>query len=203
MKKQKMPSGLRSDIPHLNYEKLGNVSPEGSGSGCGKIILIVFGILVVLVLIAISVPPSHVRRGFKIRAKIARVQADLRTIATALETYYVDKKAFPSMIEVDAIPVSELISYVPSYHDEFDAKDPFEKDSKQTYRYLHYKSHELYILLSNGPDEDRDISLRSIRENVDIENKDELVSFLETLTYDPTNGNTSDGDIVRTNHYIP
>lgn len=203
MDKQKIPSGLSSDIPNLRYDKLGSVSPESSGSGCGRIIAIVFGILIVIVLITLAVPPQSVRIGSRVRAKVARVQADLRSIATALETYYVDNNEYPAMTKEGELSLQTLTSPVAYLSDHSYVTDSFSKDSKQMFGYLYDKKQGRYILVSNGPDMDRDITWDLIRENVDLEKTEDLKAFLESLTYDPTNGITSDGDIVRMQRIIP
>lgn len=53
-------------------------------------LLIVVAIIAILAAIAV---PNFLEA--QIRAKVARVRSDLRTVATALETYYVDNNSYP------------------------------------------------------------------------------------------------------------
>jgi len=57
-------------------------------------LLIVIAIIAILALIAI---PNFLEA--QTRSKVARARADLRSIATALETYRIDHNAYPTMIE--------------------------------------------------------------------------------------------------------
>ena len=53
-------------------------------------LLIVIAIIAILALIAV---PNFLEA--QTRAKVARVQADMRSIATTLEAYYVDHNVYP------------------------------------------------------------------------------------------------------------
>src|SRR3989304_928043 len=53
-------------------------------------------IAIILILIAIALPNFL---EAQIRAKVARVEADLRTIVTALETYFIDWGIYPNQSE--------------------------------------------------------------------------------------------------------
>ncbi|MCA9409592.1 MAG: prepilin-type N-terminal cleavage/methylation domain-containing protein, partial [Candidatus Omnitrophica bacterium] len=64
-------------------------------------LLVVIAIILILISIAL---PNFLEA--QLRAKVARVTADLRTITTALETYYIDWGTYPDDSE-----------------DEFDADD--------------------------------------------------------------------------------
>ena len=63
-------------------------------------LLIVVGIIAILAAIAV---PNFLEA--QIRAKVARSRADMRTVATALESYAVSENHLPPMIgEINGIP---------------------------------------------------------------------------------------------------
>ncbi len=89
-------------------------------------LLIVVAIIAILAAIAI---PNFL--AAQVRAKVSRSKAEMRTLGTALESYYVDNNAYPryywwglrptTPTSVRFIPLTTPIAYISSYP----AKDPF------------------------------------------------------------------------------
>lgn len=125
-------------------------------------------------------------------AKISRTRSDLRSINSAIVTYCLDNNRYPSMQKDKGIPLKELNLSKSSI-----AKDPFGNSKNKEYSYFLYRNAELCILLGNGPDKDRDLNLKLIKDNVDTSKTEDLEEFLIDYTYDPTNGLKSSGDILR------
>lgn len=162
-------------------------------------------ILAVLVLAALY---SHSQRPKKIRYKVAEVNADLRSVATALAHYEIEAKAFPPSAPMDVIvhegpgghaskQALNLLSAPKSYIRSIPA-DRFAKNKEQTIGYYHFDPnidsalHEkgyAYIIWSVGPD--RVSNVRSF--------EDATGEMLGNMIYDATNGHLSSGDIIRSN----
>lgn len=149
-------------------------------------LLIVVAIIAMLALIAV---PNFLEA--QTRAKVARVEADMRSMAVALEAYHVDNNDYPPSAnppswepDTQTWRLTTPIAYMTSV-----PLDPF------VYRpvdiplggpfgifgpYVHYVDQavldQFWLLFSYGPDGD--------------------LEFQE-LHYDPTNGTVSDGDIYR------
>ncbi|NQU44225.1 hypothetical protein HQ520_13125 [bacterium] len=133
------------------------------------------------------------------RAQGSRAQSDMRSLATALESYSIDNKSYPAPeryadwevggyhgpygrgLSVLSTPVS-YISEIP--------EDPF-SPAGSPYLYHYWKGNG-WILLSLGPDQDLDVN--PVRDYV-VGSREQPLLF--NKTFDPTNGATSDGDIWR------
>lgn len=111
---------------------------------------------------AIAIPNFIEAQG---RSKVSRVQAELRSINTGLESYFVDWNKYPQRLEQMTTPIAYITTIF---------NDPF--NTSDTYRYLLDSGKNSWKLYSVGPDK--------------IDNEGEI-------TYDPTNGSVSEGDIVR------
>ncbi len=102
--------------------------------------------------------------GVRTKAKVTRAFADMANIGTALEMYYVDKDAYPEVLEVTAgktaLMDGDYISSIPD--DPFDDPDV----AGTSYRYYSNKgigdpaltSATLWLLVSNGPDTELDVN---------------------------------------------
>lgn len=159
------------------------------------------------------------------RSKTARVRGDQRTLTIALETYYLDHNVYPTASLERAqnafgsslrdkknalrkIPTFRVspdgkfatlttpVSYVSSYF-----ADPFTPVKGATFAYwnpadLPTTHGTGYILWSPGPDGDYDVTIDNVARIYDptraVPNP-EMVG----LTYDPSNGAKSNGDIYR------
>lgn len=159
--------------------------------------------------------------------RVARVQSDLRSLATAIESYYVDNMTYPPSdwqdnVDGAAAPLdwprtstfrsgaglSTLTTPV-AYIAEFPA-DPFASASGVTYRYLFRRAPQwIWIAGSFGPDRDQDVG-------GDLQWQGTIPVFSSanpvppemlaggeprlpgsSYTFDPTNGIISEGDIWR------
>jgi len=152
------------------------------------------------------------------RERVSRVKADLRSMATAIESYYVDTDAYPAWSAVAVNSESQIpsfvgsspsdslighlttpISYVSNYF-----PDPYTRPNDRSYAYWQIDSHDAeghefngWIAWSPGPDEDYDLTLQNIAQAYDPAAKVPN-NYLLQITYDPTNGEMSNGDLYRT-----
>ena len=149
---------------------------RGESFGAGNVIALalLFGIPVVMVpvigiLAAIAIPNFLEAQT---RANVARSKAELRDLAVAVETYYVENKAYPSE---DQFP-SALTTPVP--YTSVSLTDPFSPTQTDSYHYRLESTAEgpRWTMWGVGPDQ--------VNDNAAIE-------------YDSTNGTTSRGDVIR------
>ncbi len=159
-------------------------------------LLIVVAIIGILAAIAV---PNFLNA--QIRAKVSRVEADSRTLATALESYHLEFGNYPvahlldqkiasgsaiSRFSALTTPIS-FISFYPA--------DPFGKKKEgtgfhtETYDYYDWTSAKL---ANNAPQSTRGARWRIASAGPD---KIQMVGF--SVDYDPSNGVLSLGDIVR------
>lgn len=203
-------------------------------------LLIVVAIIAILAAIAV---PNFLEA--QTRSKVSRVRADQRSLATAIEAYYVDNNSYPAatsasqaptVTSADNIPsivtgapirntptfqtragtqllstLTTPISYITSYF-----PDPFADSRSATFRYgLAGSSAQPlagWLIWSFGPDTDEAISASSIAGDTFIGYVSGSGRVLDTvyspdlnipsntliqITYDPTNGTTSNGDVWR------
>ena len=85
-------------------------------------------------------PGPDAEIGQLILNKVKQVDGDLRALATAVESYFVDYNAYPPNLNVLTTP----IAYIPKV-----MKDPFKPDADLGYKKLGDKD---WILWSVGPD---------------------------------------------------
>jgi type II secretion system protein G len=211
-------------------------------------LLIVVAIIAILAAIAV---PNFLEA--QTRSKVSRVKADLRSLATALEAYYIDNNTYPAQASsmspgANALPdvpttppsarfmptfriklngtdnlmtLTTPVAYITSYF-----ADPF-SDSKGAI--FNYSMNDAspgsagisgpgWILWSYGPDTDEKIANGGSGNTggsidvIDGTSNDEPPVVAETMynpsiagvseglssvTYDPTNGTTSNGDVYR------
>jgi hypothetical protein len=148
-----------------------------------------------------------------IRSAVSRVQSDMRSLATAVEAYCVDTGAYPSWTaepgkrlafrsdaplpsfrryeEGGAMSLTTPVSFITRY-----PSDPFHKDGEdRTFSY--YAPDDLgWILLSAGPNCVFDVDFETLKKVYDPARENPTPELL-ALTYDPTNGAVSAGDIWR------
>jgi len=163
-------------------------------------LLIVVAIIGILAAIAI---PNFLQA--QTRAKVSRAEAEMATLATALEMYHVDNNDYPlgpspfstESGDVETWRLTTPIAFIsqipmdvfykpqmPSTRGDFDLFGPYlhyiyEPSSPNTQRSLT----ELWVLLSYGPDQD---TLDYTQSNPP-----------RPIFYDPTNGVVSNGDLYR------
>ncbi|MCE5228839.1 hypothetical protein LLG95_04485 [bacterium] len=155
------------------------------------------------------------------RSKVSRVQSDLRALSLAIETYYVEHRAYPAwavgndgenhllsernpsygvptfMIRSAERPklatLTTPVAYMPAYpQDQFPPDWQYRIRTAYAYR-VGGKYGEGFILYSPGPDLVYDIVPE---EDYDPAQRAPSVSLINK-TYDPTNGIKSRGDIYR------
>ncbi len=130
---------------------------------------------------------------------VARAEADLRTLATALEMFLIDNNQYPVPQDGNTIDKAEIkygdtrvitLTSPVRYIREL-PKDPFSAKN-ETYRY-NSNGKDWWILASDGPDG---------KPSLDLKKYDSTQNFgqeeLKEYTYHPSNGVTSSGDLFRT-----
>lgn len=167
-----------------------------------------------------ATPPSNLNPT-QTHNSVRRVQADLRTMATALESYFIDHNAYPPHIAGtdphaaghgnplfsnvtslragiwEASQAYTLTTPVAYLRDHFpDAFNPPSGDIAPTFAY--WSNVVGWILWSPGPDGDFDITTKAIEGEM-IYNPfiTQPSSVLIPFYFDPTNGLNSSGDIFR------
>ena len=151
-------------------------------------LLIVMAVIAILAAIAV---PNFLEA--QVRSKVSRVKSDHRSMATAIESYYVDNNAYP----VNA----EILWQGPVKYMSSPFSDPYADVRGTTFRYKSgdeavriareagflpegYSMHpdSFWLVYSIGPD---------------------TTDNGGTLIYDPTNGTISPGDIIRIKNGVP
>jgi type II secretory pathway pseudopilin PulG len=166
-------------------------------------LLIVVAIIAILAAIAI---PNLLEA--QVRARVARVKSDIRTIAVGLEAYAVDQTAYPYFDPnynhsylCDVPMLTTPIAYLSSLPHETFRPPNIENPRQRYYRYypLEYwaevfpdvrKLSWTWVVMSNAPDLDID---------VDEDGAVDVLGGGYSVIYDPTNGSVSEGDIWATN----
>ena len=152
--------------------------------------------------------------GPPLGGRVSRVKGELQSLATALEYYYIDNNAYP-LPDYDndgnqILPkaLSTPVAFITSrFH------DPFNHRGKGFYGYgIHNStsndSSDGWILTSYGPDKVDGNSSAAGGTKMDFTKawSDKTLGFsleVSGLTYDPTNGILSSGDIWRRGPYEP
>lgn len=179
-------------------------------------LLIVVAIVAVLAAIAI---PNMLEA--QIRSKVARMKADMRAIATAVESYFTDHNHYPPHRHADGSEIAypdryarltSPIAYMTSIPEtEVFFTKPIEgqggslnwvswtnfADFPPTHALAPHAERHRYMIRSRGPD--------SVNEPNEVRNAffDGGIAAAPTMLYDATNGTVSQGDIVRTHAVIP
>jgi type II secretory pathway pseudopilin PulG len=150
------------------------------------------------------------------RAKYARARSEIRNLAVCLETYYIDHNTYPPATTENGelLPLNEDGSavssgYVPwmlttpiSYMTSLPV-DQFHEKEDGTNALYRYATNGLacWIVASHGPDKDADVELADYP--APNRGKCQWKSFVshfgvgDAIEFDPTNGSTSSGDIMR------
>jgi type II secretory pathway pseudopilin PulG len=183
-------------------------------------LLIVVAIIAILAAIAV---PNFLEA--QVRAKVTRARADMRTLATAIETYAVDYGRYPDIF-LRMRALTTPVAYITSVpRDPFRVQQPTDQSRFWRlgfYRYgaMPIETPSRFALASVGPDTDIDTYLNFTPDNDNTDNWESDNSalrfypgyspelFSETgvlvnsavyryVAYDPTNGSVSDGDVFR------
>jgi len=140
-------------------------------------LLIVVAIIAILALIAV---PNFLEA--QTRSKVARMESDMRMLATAMESYHVDWGCYPRnppsgtcVIAPNGLPeLTTPVAYITSFPTDIFR---FENGAYRVIQYGTCTSGQTYwYMWSIGPDK---------------------VNQYATILYDPTNGTVSAGDIKR------
>lgn len=172
-------------------------------------LLVVVAIISILAAIAL---PNFLEA--QTRSKVSRAMADLHAAATALEAYAADHNGVypPDHPRTDldgflaAVQISTPVAYLTSIRSMI---DPFRRDfdltpndADETYRYWDLKDRlkatPWATSLANGFAANGNWILSSAGPNKEDDYPTLGDHHFETITYDPTNGSTSRGDIFRT-----
>lgn len=163
-------------------------------------LLIVVAIIAILAAIAV---PNFLEA--QTRSKVSRAASEMRTLAAALESYWVEHSKYPMdtrYIAPDSSgndftfwmhPIWSLstpVAYITSF-----PKDPFWKGGPD----LYYQFGSVpcgWIVASCGPDGDS-LERGDIKERFHYPQPTFDLMFLAAVTYDPSNGTVSEGDVVR------
>jgi len=176
-------------------------------------LLIVVAIIAILAAIAV---PNFLEA--QVRSKVSRARADLRSIATALESYAVDNKHYipDGYNSIPPFSINGYINYLlttpiayittAKFYDPFMEQKSGLGEGDQLYRYYNIKWRYLeqlgnsslyseyaeifgsWVLYCSGPDQ--------IMGPFGAETKFGP-KWACTVVYDPTNGTVSDGDVIR------
>lgn len=104
-------------------------------------------IVVIAILVGVLLPQF---RGTQDEAAIQRARSELRTLATALESYYLhNSNAFPSALSSLTSATPKIVNAIPD--------DPFRSGSND-YSYYRSSNSNYYVVFSYGPDRDAEIS---------------------------------------------
>lgn len=156
------------------------------------------------------------------RSKVSRASADMRSISIAIESYGIDTNAYPASSSDPSqnfygkfIAQSPELAKVPTFRPggspgmmslttpiQYMTRmvgDPYAPAEGATYAFYSTPGGDLqssgWILWSPGPDARYDLNALNIREAYDP--RSPASEMLINLTYDPTNGTMSPGDIWR------
>ncbi len=159
-------------------------------------LLIVVAIIAILAAIAI---PNFL--AAQVRAKVSRARGELRTVATALESYFVDNNYYPLTTEtpepsgIIPISVSTPIAYLSSARPVDPFKQPGTDPDQQIYTYhnliwdvysaTYQNAYGQWRMCSIGPDAEY------------WNTRPRVMDWRHVMEYDPTNGTVSFGNIWR------
>ena len=191
----------RVNLNLLKLSEIGKLNPIQKKTLTGfTLIELLIVVAIIAILAAIAIPNFL---AAQVRSKVSRVRAEMRTTATALESYYVDNNSYP----VYDNPVDDVDHHVPlnlttpvAYITSIQADVFFHEDSMSPEPDVKHPFH--YATEDYSPDEVHD---KLVAAGVDDESaKWILWSFGPDikddegeLLYDPTNGTVSNGDLDR------
>lgn len=188
----------------ISLIKINKQKEELSGKGFAITGIITGGMVTLLIpivgiLAAIAIPNF---KSAMSHSNVSTIQQEMRTIATALEAYYIDYDQYP-LPQYDNEDNAVLPSTIttPIAYATCILNDIYNDTDNDHYRY-YTDSSTKWIVASFGPDKKSGNSGIQGGINLDIESAltdDELGFPLQSspLTYDPTNGTKSPGDIWR------
>ncbi|MCB9767462.1 MAG: prepilin-type N-terminal cleavage/methylation domain-containing protein [Candidatus Omnitrophica bacterium] len=160
-------------------------------------------IAIILILVAIALPNFLTAVT---RSNVAKSYAEMRSLGGALEMYFVDHKAYPQAALVRR-ELSVLLEPVP-YIEEL-PRDPFDGDGRP--RSYDYGAREIdhptrWVLVGVGPDRNRTTGHDDMEFYpgytpllfIGLQPKPNAPEYWDYMTYSPTNGTISRGDLYVT-----
>lgn len=171
-------------------------------------LLIVVAIIAILAAIAV---PNFLEA--QVRAKVSTVYSDFRTLRTGLEAYAVDRNRYPDddgdrdfgVWSQLTTPVAYItgVFYAPwrmvnAPHNENNQYLEVYDYGGPNYTFIGKEAGILYFIVCAGPDRDRDFGWGwgGATSTIDV---DTSTADGVDVTYNSTNGTTSDGDIMCSN----
>ncbi len=159
-------------------------------------LLIVVAIIGILAAIAV---PNFLNA--QMRAKIARMEADMKALGDALMMYRIDNKCY--FANMGSNPYAELrplttpVSYIAAIpQDPFRVPNADYRSTTSNYDYTSYgesKCRSDWLLHGLGPDTDEDIDVGSYYPGTQ--------GLFRRLLYNPSNGTVSSGDVIHTSWF--
>ncbi len=130
-------------------------------------------------------------------SKQTKTAIGIRMVKNELERFFANHKTYPLAPASHSIAEASVTigsqTYIMSSYITASTLDLYAPDGSQSYRYF-LNGANGYILVSNGPDYDIDITAEVLPP---VDSK-ERSTILSSLKYDPSNGVLSDGDIFQT-----
>ena len=187
-------------LPAPPQQNLGN-SHGGCLSLKGVLVMVIVGFCIWAYVYA------HYRE-LSTRDLMKQTFSDMRELATAIEAYFIDNSAYPAWsVGPNSLNGSEHPSFMlrtpqnglatittPIAYIEAYLQDPFKPRGKPKFNF--YSVEYSWLLWSAGPDRDYDIDLNVVQNMIDWDIPQPASDILH-YAYDPTNGTTSSGDIIR------
>jgi len=159
-------------------------------------LLIVVAIIAILAGIAV---PNLLEA--QVRAKVATVKADMRTIETALGAYVTDHNRYPASALVPPflrlLPLTTPVAYITTLPQDIFGRTGFGPFRNYTYGAMPIDEESRWAMISVGPDGDRDSDPVEFYPGWDDTLFENTASVFNYIRYDPTNGTVSDGDVWR------
>ncbi len=137
------------------------------------------------------------------RYRVSRVRSDMRSLATAIESYKIDQSAYPpkralSIRDSNATSTNEQITIystvdrltTPVAYINSISNDSFSPNESDPFGYI--KAENAWLLYSRGPDKVFDLNLI---DGSEVWAEKSISDKVIINTYDPTNGYRSTGDI--------
>jgi type II secretory pathway pseudopilin PulG len=166
-----------------------------------------YELTVVFIIVAILVALAFLAtRRLTVETELARVREEQRVISRALQNYFVDQYDFPRQSQGLTV-LSEPVTYLASIPQDIFARGE-EKGQPYAYRTWDNEVLTVWLLVSRGPDGDLDFD-ETVSQGTfpglsasNFPNLDTLPTLLLQLSYDPTNGLHSNGDVFTLSPYI-
>lgn len=150
-------------------------------------LLIVVAIISILASIAL---PNFLNA--QVRAKVSRAQSDMRTLGMGLNMYLVDHNMFPEGRSFALYDLTEPIAYLSDI-----PTDIFTDGALYRYGGAPPVTPSRFLLASDGPDGDSDTNDLTLYPGIHSPYINDSEGTFDLIKYDPTNGTTSSGDILR------